>query len=70
MQTGMYSSGLLRAARTLVAAEGVRGLYTGYTIQLLRDIPYSALQFATYETLSARALQGNAVRGFWSEYRG
>eukprot|EP00238_Polyblepharides_amylifera_P011279 CAMPEP_0196596334 /NCGR_PEP_ID=MMETSP1081-20130531/85529_1 /TAXON_ID=36882 /ORGANISM="Pyramimonas amylifera, Strain CCMP720" /LENGTH=131 /DNA_ID=CAMNT_0041921291 /DNA_START=78 /DNA_END=470 /DNA_ORIENTATION=- len=48
MQTGMYTGGFITSAVRLFREEGPRGMYTGYWIQLLRDVPYAALQFVTY----------------------
>ncbi|EIE21238.1 mitochondrial carrier, partial [Coccomyxa subellipsoidea C-169] len=40
-----------RGARSIVAAEGVAGLYQGLLPTLLRDVPDIAIQFALYERL-------------------
>ncbi|KAK9902064.1 hypothetical protein WJX75_003057 [Coccomyxa subellipsoidea] len=40
-----------RGARSIVAAEGVAGLYHGLLPTLLRDVPDIAIQFALYERL-------------------
>ncbi|RMZ87050.1 hypothetical protein DV736_g5722, partial [Chaetothyriales sp. CBS 134916] len=37
------------AARTIVRTEGFGALYSGYKATLVRDLPFSALQFAFYE---------------------
>jgi len=37
----------------LVAAQGVRGLWNGYTATLLRDVPFSALYWPLYEQTKA-----------------
>ncbi|RMZ81225.1 hypothetical protein DV737_g2704, partial [Chaetothyriales sp. CBS 132003] len=37
------------AARTIAATEGFGALYSGYKATLVRDLPFSALQFAFYE---------------------
>lgn len=39
------------AARTIVAAEGVRGLYKGFGATLIRDVPEIAIQFTAYEAM-------------------
>lgn len=37
------------AARTIVRMEGVPALYSGYKATIVRDLPFSAFQFALYE---------------------
>jgi len=39
----------LHAIRTIARTEGTGALYYGYKATLVRDLPYSALQFAFYE---------------------
>jgi hypothetical protein len=39
------------AARSIVDAAGVRGLFTGYLPTLLEDVPDMAFKFAAYESL-------------------
>lgn len=41
------------AARAIVAAAGVRGLFTGYLPTILEDVPDMAVKFAAYESLRA-----------------
>lgn len=50
MQTGQFASAPA-AIKLIVAKEGVRGLYAGYSSFLLRDIPFDAIQFCIYEQL-------------------
>ncbi|KAF5202907.1 S-adenosylmethionine mitochondrial carrier protein [Thalictrum thalictroides] len=50
MQTGQFTSAP-NAVRTIVAKEGFRGLYAGYSSFLLRDLPFDAIQFCLYEQL-------------------
>lgn len=45
--------GMLDAARGIVAAHGVAGLYRGLSITLLEIVPYAALQFGVYDALTA-----------------
>lgn len=42
-------SGTLRTMRTILAAEGVRGLYRGLTVSLIKAAPASAVTMWTYE---------------------
>src|ERR1700744_2895835 len=37
------------AAKTIARTEGVGALYSGYKATIVRDLPFSALQFAFYE---------------------
>lgn len=41
-------SGILDAGRQILAKEGMKGLTTGLTISLIRDVPFSALFYPTY----------------------
>lgn len=50
MQTGQFTSAP-NAVRLIVAKEGFKGLYAGYSSFLLRDLPFDALQFCLYEQL-------------------
>lgn len=42
-------SGPLSVARSIIAKEGIRGLYRGHTITVLRDAPAHGVYFGTYE---------------------
>ncbi|CAL9195413.1 unnamed protein product [Musa hybrid cultivar] len=50
MQTGQFTSAP-NAVRLIVAKEGFRGLYAGYSSFLLRDLPFDAIQFCIYEQI-------------------
>lgn len=50
MQTGQFASAP-NAVRAIVAKEGFKGFYAGYSSFLLRDLPFDALQFCLYEQL-------------------
>lgn len=45
------------AARTIARTEGVPALYSGYKATIVRDLPFSALQFAIYEQSRRLATQ-------------
>ncbi|KAK3009567.1 hypothetical protein RJ639_013544, partial [Escallonia herrerae] len=49
-ETGQFASAP-DAARLIVAKEGFKGLYAGYSSFLLRDLPFDAIQFCMYEQL-------------------
>ncbi|KAG0495945.1 hypothetical protein HPP92_000636 [Vanilla planifolia] len=50
MQTRQFASAP-EAVRLIVAKEGLRGLYAGYSSFLLRDLPFDAIQFCIYEQI-------------------
>ncbi|KAL3677207.1 hypothetical protein R1sor_027155 [Riccia sorocarpa] len=50
MQTGQFPSART-AVSSIVAKEGVTGLYAGFGAFLLRDLPFDAIQFCIYEQL-------------------
>lgn len=53
MQTGMYSS-FLQALTQTMAKEGVLGFYSGFGITIMREIPFSLVQFPLYEYMKVR----------------
>ncbi|GMH34173.1 hypothetical protein BSKO_02007 [Bryopsis sp. KO-2023] len=50
VQAGVYKN-VFHAAKSIVAAAGPRGLFTGFLPTVLEDIPDMAFKFASYETL-------------------
>ncbi|KAI1936808.1 hypothetical protein LOZ58_005572 [Ophidiomyces ophidiicola] len=48
-QSGYNYKSTLDAFRTIIKQEGFFALYSGFKATLLRDLPFSALQFAFYE---------------------
>eukprot|EP00752_Nemacystus_decipiens_P003654 g3368.t1 len=53
LQVGQESGNSLQALRSIVRAEGVKGLFVGGKEQLMREIPFNAVQFAVYECLTS-----------------
>jgi hypothetical protein len=53
--SGYNYRGTLDAARTIVRVEGPAALFYGYKATIMRDLPFSALQFAFYEQFRERA---------------
>ena len=49
----------LSAVPTIVAAEGIQGLYKGYGVNVIKVAPSSAITFLTYESMR-RALDALA----------
>jgi solute carrier family 25 protein 39/40 len=45
--------------RAMVKSEGVRGLWKGYFPTILRDVPFSAIYWATYETIKKQFNEKN-----------
>lgn len=60
LQTGEFLKART-AFRTVLAKEGVRGLFAGYGSFLLRDLPFDALEFFSYE--QAKVMWKAAVGG-------
>jgi solute carrier family 25 S-adenosylmethionine transporter 26 len=50
MQTGEFKHAFT-ALKTIIAREGARGIFAGYGSFLLRDLPFDAIEFVTYEQL-------------------
>eukprot|EP01024_Parvocaulis_polyphysoides_P030088 TRINITY_DN27343_c0_g1_i1.p1 TRINITY_DN27343_c0_g1~~TRINITY_DN27343_c0_g1_i1.p1 ORF type:complete len:264 (+),score=58.39 TRINITY_DN27343_c0_g1_i1:77-793(+) len=59
MQTGEFTR-LGNAISTILKKEGARGLYAGYRAFLLRDLPFDAVEFFSYEVLKSK----------WREFKG
>ena len=55
VQAGLYPN-VFSAAKSIVKAAGVRGLFTGFLPTILEDVPDMAVKFAVYESL--RQLHG------------
>jgi solute carrier family 25 protein 39/40 len=49
----MPLSQVVQCLRLLVATQGLRGLWNGYTATLLRDVPFSAIYWPLYEQTKA-----------------
>lgn len=58
-QAGFHSSSL-HIFRKILRTESVAGLYRGYTTTVLREIPFSFIQFPLWE----------GMKSFWSERQG
>jgi len=48
MQGGMHAS-LPKAVQTIYATSGLKGFYRGYAGQIMRDVPFRAVQLPSYE---------------------
>jgi hypothetical protein len=47
-------SGVLSAMRSIVAEQGALGLFTGFGACLVRDVPYTMIQFAIFDALATQ----------------
>ncbi|GFO10332.1 S-adenosylmethionine mitochondrial carrier protein [Plakobranchus ocellatus] len=56
----LTASSSFKTFRTVVGAEGLRGFYRGYLTTVLREIPFSMIQFPLWEFLKFR----------WAEHQG
>lgn len=60
MQTSTYGSlagSSFAAARRVLSQEGLRGFYRGFGTTVMREIPFTSLQFPLYELLKLRLSQ-------------
>lgn len=55
-QVGQQSGNSLTALLSIVEAEGVGGLFVGGGEQLMREIPFNAIQFTVYEVRYSNCL--------------
>ncbi len=61
VQAGVYPNAFA-AARSITAAAGTRGLFTGYLPTVLEDVPDMAIKFAAYESMRQVHKSMNAGR--------
>jgi len=59
MQVGRYAS-MTEAISETFARNGIRGFYAGYGTTVMREIPFSFIQFPIYEAFKAK----------WAKYQG
>jgi solute carrier family 25 S-adenosylmethionine transporter 26 len=50
MQMGIHSH-FIPAITSIVRTEGIRGLYSGFFVTIMREIPFSFVQFPLYEAM-------------------
>ena len=52
-QANVYgaSHSLMKSISSVVEHEGVKGLYKGYGITIMREIPFAFIQFPLYEAM-------------------
>eukprot|EP00904_Undaria_pinnatifida_P008298 jgi/Undpi1/4599/HiC_scaffold_18.g07953.m1 len=53
LQVGQENGNALQALQSILRGEGVGGLFVGGREQLIREIPFNAIQFAVYECLKS-----------------
>jgi solute carrier family 25 S-adenosylmethionine transporter 26 len=61
LQVGKYNE-MLECAVDIVRHKGVRGLYQGYLSFILREIPFSSIQFPFYEILKMSQIKLVSLR--------
>ncbi|TNV87136.1 hypothetical protein FGO68_gene1189 [Halteria grandinella] len=66
LQLGHYS-GMVECAADIVKHKGIGGLYQGYLSLILREIPFSSIQFPFYEVLKMSQIKLVAYRTQKSE---
>lgn len=49
VQVGQETGSSMEAFLSILEADGVRGLFVGGREQLIREIPFNAIQFTVYE---------------------
>ena len=58
MQAGMHKNAMATMANILTNEGGFMGLYKGYSITIMREIPFSFIQFPLYELAKVSACCG------------
>ena len=51
MQTSTARIGIVHAAQNVLAHDGIRGLYTGLTASIFRQLTYSVTRLGAYDAL-------------------
>lgn len=62
MRTGNMPSSMLGTFQYILGRDGLRGLYSGLSASLLRQITYSTTRFGIYEELKTRLAKKNDGR--------
>ena len=60
MQTGVYATAR-EAVPAILKNEGAAGLYSGFGVTVMREIPFSAIQFPIYEGLKVGDVEKKSV---------
>jgi solute carrier family 25 S-adenosylmethionine transporter 26 len=64
MQIGNFSN-MRQAFNTIIKTEGVLGLYRGYLITIVREIPFGIIQFPLYEILKQKMIENGKNDTFY-----
>ncbi|KAI0696430.1 S-adenosylmethionine transporter [Cytidiella melzeri] len=68
MQTASYGNlagSSFSAAKLVLSQEGLRGFYRGFGITVMREIPFTSLQFPLYEWLKLRLSRNRGGRSLY-----
>lgn len=63
MQVG-WNATFLSTTKEIHNISGFKGFYAGYFSLILREIPFSAIQFPIYEYMKKRAFKKHGTIGF------
>ncbi|KAL9651250.1 hypothetical protein ABK040_006251 [Willaertia magna] len=59
LKESLKNTNVIKSMLEIIQKEGVKGLYSGYSASIARDVPYSALQFFLYEVLKKKVIYWN-----------
>jgi len=51
LQIGKHNGSINKAVSDIYSKKGIKGFYVGYSSLLLRELPFSSIQFPFYEAL-------------------
>ncbi|KAL0485713.1 hypothetical protein AKO1_003294 [Acrasis kona] len=57
--------GIMGTARNIIKTEGFKGYFAGYGVTLLRDAPFAAIYFTSYELLKMQLSLGEKSKKTW-----
>jgi solute carrier family 25 S-adenosylmethionine transporter 26 len=51
LQIGKHDGSMFKAIKEIYSHKGIKGFYVGYFSLIMREIPFSSIQFPFYEVL-------------------